>query len=204
MNLTVFGIDPSLTATGMVVDDDEDRTAKVIKSKANRSLMERVESIALVVVEEVVCRPQPWLAVVESLPTRGAFSLGKIGPVNHVIQYELWKIGCPIVLVSPTGLKMWATGNGDAKKPAMISVARAHGYPGKNADEADAWLLADIGIALSAGGSEDAWRQRQEAMLTQPCIFCGCVPGEWACDDCLDRECALVGPLRCTCCKDVE
>ena len=43
--------------------------------------------------------------------------------------------------VTPTELKLWATGKGKADKPMMMDAARHLGWVGDNHDEADAYLL---------------------------------------------------------------
>ena len=43
--------------------------------------------------------------------------------------------------VTPTALKKWATGRGNADKDDMVGVAEALGWCGESHDEADAWHL---------------------------------------------------------------
>lgn len=54
-----------------------------------------------------------------------AYSRGNVGRVFHiaentgVLKYKIWKIGTPIDVFSPTAIKKYATGKGNAKKDEM-------------------------------------------------------------------------------------
>lgn len=57
--------------------------------------------------------------------------------------------------VAPTGLKKWATGNGNAKKPAMIDAAeRIARRPIEDDNEADAILILAYAREKFCGGDE--------------------------------------------------
>jgi Holliday junction resolvasome RuvABC endonuclease subunit len=52
------------------------------------------------------------------------------------------EFGVPIYRIGPTTLKLWATGDGRAKKPAMIRACKTHyGILPRSDDEADAMLV---------------------------------------------------------------
>ena len=101
-------------------------------------------------------------AIIEDLPTH-AMSAGLTGRAQGVARMALWKLGIPYVTVSPATLKKWATGVGNAKKPAMIARAKdiaantlgvSHWEP--TDDEADAYLLRVLGITRLTGGALEA------------------------------------------------
>ena len=61
---------------------------------------------------------------------------------EHGAQY-----GLEHAAVHTATLKKWATGRGNADKPAMVAAAQARGYGGVDEDEADARLLLAYTLA---------------------------------------------------------
>lgn len=94
--------------------------------------------------------PRPRLIVVEgySLASPGRLSLVRLGELGGVVRLRLFELEIPYVEIPPSSLKRYATGNGSAKKDAMVAAALELGSPaGLNDDEADAWLLRHLGRA---------------------------------------------------------
>lgn len=92
----------------------------------------------------------PDLAVVEdyALGAPGRISLVRLGEIGGVIRTRLFELTIPLVLISNGTVKMFATGDGSAKKPAMIAAARKLGAPPTiNDDEADAFHLRRMALA---------------------------------------------------------
>lgn len=76
-------------------------------------------------------------------------SLGELGGVLKVQMF--WAEREPIV-ISPSSLKLWACGAGNAKKEAvLIAAVRAFGDVPRNNNEADAIWLAEIGYHHGVG-----------------------------------------------------
>lgn len=93
--------------------------------------------------------PRPRLIVLEDylLQTPGRKALLRLGEIGGVVRLRLFELEIPFVLVRQEQLKRYATGNGGAKKPAMIEAALELGAPIVNDDEADAFLLRHLGRA---------------------------------------------------------
>ena len=73
------------------------------------------------------------------------FSIGEWGGVARLYLYDQ---GIPMLYVSPSSLKMFATGNGNAEKPQVIqAIAELWEYDVPNDDEADAFVLMMLGEA---------------------------------------------------------
>lgn len=73
------------------------------------------------------------------------FDIGEQGGVLKLIAYRK---GINVLLVPPTSLKKFATGSGGAKKEEVIkSIADVWGYDIPHNDEADAFILMQMGLA---------------------------------------------------------
>lgn len=94
--------------------------------------------------------PRPDLVVVEGygLGSPGRLSLVRLGEVGGMIRTTAFRMAAEVVEVPPSQVKRFATGNGAAKKPAMVARAVELGavlsHPGAD-DEADAFHLRRLG-----------------------------------------------------------
>ena len=94
--------------------------------------------------------PAPDLVVVEdyALGAPGRLSLVRLGEIGGIVRTWLFEQDFRIALVPPGTLKRFATGNGNAKKDAMMARAIELGARGNvNDDEADAFHLRRMGRA---------------------------------------------------------
>ncbi len=101
--------------------------------------------------------PIPRLLVVEgyALGAPGRMALVRLGEVGGMVRTTAFRLAADVVEVSPSALKRYATGNGAAKKEAMLARALELGAvfsrplvgdPKKDPhDEADAFLLRRLG-----------------------------------------------------------
>lgn len=112
--------------------------------------------------------PLPELAVLEGPSLGGPGVTGKLtlAGFRSVILLRLFEVGVEAVLITPGALKRYATGNGSAKKPAMIAAAEELGARPRNDDEADAFLLRHLGRA-AYGLEELVLPHRQEVVAAQ-------------------------------------
>lgn len=83
-------------------------------------------------------------------------------PLHGVVVDAIERTGASLVHVSPQALKRHACGKAGAKAE-MIPAAQAAGYPGRQPDEADAWMLALIGHHL-LGGTDYASPHRSSCL----------------------------------------
>ncbi|MDN5726076.1 MAG: hypothetical protein L0G99_09135, partial [Propionibacteriales bacterium] len=87
-----------------------------------------------------------------------------------MIVSQLAVLGVPVVEVAPTSLKKYATGKGNAGKDEVIlRSARRYGnaYPCSNNDEADAFILAAMGMRHLGHPIEDGLPQVQVDALAK-------------------------------------
>lgn len=71
-----------------------------------------------------------------------------VGIMKH---HTLRVIRIPIVTITPTAVKQFATGKGNAGKGEVLDAAARLGYYPETHDEADAFFVARIGAALYRG-----------------------------------------------------
>lgn len=92
---------------------------------------------------------------------RGPYTLLQEG-FEVVLLMEARRAGLRVMPVRPAALKKWATGDGRAKKPAMIAAANARwpdlAEPVADDNEADALLL----LAWAEEGEHEGRRRKDE------------------------------------------
>lgn len=132
----IIGIDPSITATGIC---DVNGNLTVAGGMAHMG-DKRLPLIADAV-QEVAQAGRAELAVIEFLPQH-MMAAGVTGMVQGVIRARLMTIGVPYVLVTPSTLKKFATGKGNADKPDMrMAMFKRSGQDVRSDDMVDAWWL---------------------------------------------------------------
>jgi len=140
----VVGLDLSITATGVAtVRDDGKYTTRSVVPGVKRKGHDRLEFVLQGIFTAEVKMANA--AVVEGP------SFGSNRPGYHVnaglwwhVTHRLWLHGIPYVVVAPTVVKMYATGNGQSGKDAVLMSA-ARKFPQFDGDnnEADAlWMAA--------------------------------------------------------------
>jgi hypothetical protein len=141
----VLGLDLSITAPGLCADDNR---AHSLKTDSKRGDL-RLNDIRDFVRYSARVRPRPVLAVIEErLPGSRQRGESTLTMVHGAIRTELNDLEIPYVLVWPTWLKQFATGDAGADKAAMIDSAEAmSGAKFANDDQADAWWLRRMGLA---------------------------------------------------------
>ena len=147
--LTVLGIDPSLTSTGWAIGAEEGITIGRIRCGELRGF-QRLRAIHEEV-EGLLRDCQPDLVVYEGY-AMGKF-LGKAFDrieLSGVLKYSIWGRKIPLLVVPPSSLKLFLTGNGRAEKEDMMREAsRLYGRLIRNSDEADALGLMVMGQCFS-------------------------------------------------------
>lgn len=121
----LVGIDPSLTATGLVILDEGAQTIKTTAlPKGERNVHDhshRIEATAATIAELVptgsmVAIEGPSLGSTRGNPDeRAGLRWSIIGRLRHR--------GCLVVQVPPKSAKMWLTDSGNAGKEEMIAAA---------------------------------------------------------------------------------
>ena len=159
----VVGIDPSLTSTGIARLTHEAGWAPQTFTDTvghpgtdNLPLLQRARRILDAAVEVVSLVPGGTDLVVIEQPAYGSTTgdpHDRAGLWWEIVT-RLVALGVQVVEVNPSHLKMWATGRGNAAKPAVVQrvVAQWGEYftlptgKGRN-DVADAVALATLGAA---------------------------------------------------------
>jgi crossover junction endodeoxyribonuclease RuvC len=90
-----------------------------------------------------------------------AYSLGEIGGVLRLLVHE--EYGLSRVDVPPASLKKWATGSPAADKDTMVAAAISAGARPGDHNQADAYFLARIALAMSV--QDPAARPRERSKL---------------------------------------
>lgn len=153
---SVLGIDPSLTGFAVCQhvpgrDLYEGRwTSKPAKGVRERCA--RYEQLIRGTIQLVIAH-QPGLILIEGYAYSHGAQHGHhdIVELGGALRLELCKrTTCPIVEVAATTLKKFTTGDGKAPKPFMVSeLASKHGRRFTSEDQADAFALKELGLALT-------------------------------------------------------
>jgi Holliday junction resolvasome RuvABC endonuclease subunit len=149
--MIILGLDVSLNKTGAAVIDTITRTfqtftfvvpAKTVKAGGHERIQWVRDSL-----HGTWNTFRPDVAVVEA-PAYGAqgSAVYQLAGIRSHLTHDLWTWGTPYASISPGTCKVYATGNGNADKDAMIlATARAFAdFAGDN-NAADALWLAAMG-----------------------------------------------------------
>lgn len=146
---SVLGIDASLTSTGFALwRDGRIHLRTITTSPETGDMRTRRHRIAAEITPAVTRRT---LAVKEGVPlykgkSRGGNAL-ELAALGGVVEEALYVRGVVVVIVQPTQVKQYATGNGNADKAQMVAAAQEQlGVLVANDDEADALWMAAMGL----------------------------------------------------------
>ena len=121
-NIVSIGFDLSLCGTGVVVlSDGKIVKQKLIKSKppVNGKPIDEVKRIQKIVeeLEMMVSENIPTVGVIEGIAygIRNATALVQLSALNYMTRAMLIDYNIPFIIVAPTSLKKFITGNGAAK-----------------------------------------------------------------------------------------
>lgn len=174
--MLIIGIDPSLTATGIVVlRDGKVELAEKTKNRPELGTIERVRLIRerIIDITENLIDEEEWQA--PDLIVIEGFSYGSKGRSVFDIAYLGWRIreelewlkeqdNIPWLEVPPSQLKKFATGQGNANKEIILQqVYKRWGVEFSDNNQADAYVLAQIGRAY-LGEVEDLTAFQQEVI----------------------------------------
>lgn len=153
-----MGIDLSLVGTGVVVlETGKQFKQKLIKSKpVGDKPINEVKRIRKIVeeIELIVSENLPTIAVIEGMAfmARNTTALVQLSALNYMTRALLMDYNVPFIIVAPTSLKKFITGNGASKKDVMLmSVYKRYGVSILDDNICDAYSLGQVGLALSEG-----------------------------------------------------
>jgi Holliday junction resolvasome RuvABC endonuclease subunit len=141
-----YGLCPNFRKKKEVGDEayDLERLSHILKF-----VKPRVEPDTLVVIEDF------------SFASQGQ-ALFQLGGLGYLIRYWLWQNKTPFVLVSPTALKKFVCGAGNAKKAEMVKeVFRRFEVDVRDDNVADAVGLCYLGLSLIHAYEPTTEKQRE-------------------------------------------
>lgn len=147
--MNVIGLDLS-TCAGVVVMNSETKVvqhAEAVQFKTAKGF-DRVNKIASRIFE-IRDKHNVKAAVIEDYAVSkfGGSAITSI-EIGTVIRFCMWQDGFPYLDVSPTSLKKFVTGKGNAKKDLiMLDVFKRWGFSAPTNDIADAYSLARLGAS---------------------------------------------------------
>lgn len=163
----VIGIDPSLDATGICWANSETET--VHRSSGDHRLADIYDAVTS------ACYIDPELAVIEDLPVH-AMSAGKTGMAQGVVRYALIHSDTPYVTVTPSTLKRFAAGKGNATKSDMrMELYKRTGIDLADDNQVDAWWLRQLGLHLLVADDRLALPQSHTVALDKVRLPAGLV-----------------------------
>jgi Holliday junction resolvasome RuvABC endonuclease subunit len=159
-----LGLDLSLTGTGVVVLNAEDRVEYAATLKSKLKGMERLLFIRNIV-EDTIIKWNPKLICVEGYSMGSsagqAFSIGELGGVIKLLLHEMQHYP---YLIPPTRLKKFITGGGKAEKDMiMMKVFQRWGWEAGDNNQSDSYGLAKIAQAL--GGAMGVLNKAQQEVI---------------------------------------
>ena len=168
-----LGLDLSLVGSGVIIlENGKIVKQRLIKSKPIpdgkpidevRRIRKIVEEIEMIISENI-----PNVAVIEGLAfmVRNATALVQLSALNYMTRAMLMDYNVPFIIVAPTSLKKFITGNGASKKDVMLmETYKRYGVTIMDDNENDAYGLAQIGLALHGGNSKATTKLQEEVLL---------------------------------------
>lgn len=173
----ILGIDPSLTATGVIVlKNKKVETARLIKTKPTgdnkiKELKRLVEISSSVI---SYCDNEVDLVVMEGIAfmARNTVALVQLSALNYMIRNGIYNKNVKFVIIAPTTLKKFITDKGNAQKDlVMMNVYKQYGLTFEDDNLCDAFVLAKIGEALLNKKTNLTERQKEVIELLRPQLY---------------------------------
>lgn len=140
MRIVAFDLGSNMAVAHNLYDDGERVAHAEFKGKRVQRaaqtwlwLHEVFEGVAAAGGCDVVVYERPFV--------RGQDATRSLWGIAGLIEARAGVDGYPVVDYTPSQIKEWAAGHGNANKDAMIMAAYIRGYSGENEHEADAWCL---------------------------------------------------------------
>lgn len=121
--LRVVGMDVSLTSTGL----SDGVTHSAVQTAADDVLearMDRIVRAAVSAVLPTLDRPMAGLVVMEGSAYSRNQQKGheELAALRLMIRHRMWRLAVPVMIATPTSLKLFTTGYGKATKQQMAAV----------------------------------------------------------------------------------
>jgi Holliday junction resolvasome RuvABC endonuclease subunit len=141
-SISILGIDPSLTATGIALPDGTLRTIKYPKLVVKDARLQHLyNELDAAIKEHGVTH-----ALMEDLP-KHAQGAGITGMVQGVLRLAMINNNIPYTTVAPASVKKLATGKGNATKPDMrMAFFQRTGADNRDDNQVDAFWLREMAL----------------------------------------------------------
>lgn len=162
------GFDLSLTASGIVIlnSKGEVKERHVIKSKLRGQ--ERLEEI-LNKIKAIIEPYNIQLVCIEGYAMGGVGRVFDIAELGGIVKFHLYQIKQAFCTPTPTQVKKYATGKGGGpnagKDQVTMHVFKNWGFEAVDNNEADAYVLSRIALALS--GFDTTLKAYQKEVIEQ-------------------------------------
>lgn len=151
-----LGIDPSLTATGIVILNDGKLLEKILiktKPSEQRTALNELKRLMQIVkrIEGVIKKNKIEMVAMEGLSygARNTSALIQLSGLNYLIRELLHNNDIPFTIVAPTTLKKFICGKGNGGKDVlMMETYKRYGVTLSDNNLCDAYGLAKIAEAL--------------------------------------------------------
>ncbi len=145
------GIDPSLTATGLVIIDNFGKLlhSKIISSKlSGPARLAHIRDSVYNELSEFLTKPS--LICIEHYAMGCKFGREAAGELGGVLRVLFYENECEYLEIPPLRLKQYATGKATAEKDhILMAVYKKWGVEFAKNDEADAFILAQMARAIT-------------------------------------------------------
>lgn len=161
----VYGLDLSLTATGFAAANVAGQI-EILETIGFKKLADEARLAAIV--DAVLSRIKtPRMVAIEGLAinSRTGMSVERAA-LHYMVRVALWEAHVPFVIVPPQNLKKFVTGKGNSEKCIVVrEVSKRWGIEAKDDNQADAAVLAHVGMAWARWTPLDSLIQAQREVI---------------------------------------
>ena len=148
----IIGIDPSLTATGVVIlEDGKIKDQLLIKTKPSGDHPIKELNRLFEIRRSLPKMEDDDVCIMEGIAfmARNTSALIQLSALNYFIREKLYLDGIKFIVVPPTVLKKFISGKGNSPKELIIlEIFKRYGVTFNDNNLADAYALARIGTGL--------------------------------------------------------
>lgn len=145
--MKILGLDPSLTATGIVIlTDSKIEESYLTKTKPTYTTIDELKR--LIKIRDSIGLKNIDLVVMEGIAfgVRKTSALAQLAALNYLIRERLYREKIPFIIATPTELKKFVTGKGNMPKDMMLlETYKRYDISFDDNNLCDAFGLAKIG-----------------------------------------------------------
>lgn len=151
--IVTVGVDPALQKVGLCIRRGKEFELILVKPKTGLRGTERLVDLRTKVIHWIL-KSKPDLVAIEGYSYRSVGRWFELGEIGGVLKTEFMIQGIPTIVIPPSSLKQFMTGNGRASKEKMIEAVQNHlGVLTFNDDLADAASAAHFAYVMLTGQS---------------------------------------------------